>query len=168
MAEALDFFLDEPSSAEVMELRARLALSGVPVPAAAPSVRFARGAAIGPKVRDRLATDLRRLVLPELWLAVLGTVLTEDPVLVLMAVTDTELLAVHAEVHDALAGRVREPVARYLPGSWQPRCALSRPLEFTALPAAVEALDVVRPVRAKVAAVGITDTRSGAVSYLTR
>ena len=54
----------------------------------------------------------------------------------LAAVVDAELLAVHAAVHDALAGRVRGPVAAYLPGAWLPHCvlAVSRPAEaFAAL-----------------------------------
>jgi hypothetical protein len=168
VAEALDFFLDEPSAAKIMELRARLALRGVPVPAAAPSVRFARGAAIPAKVRGQLTADLRRLVLPELWFAVLGTILTGEPRLVLAAVTDTELLAAHAGVHDALAGRVREPAAGYLPGSWLPHCVLSRPIAAHQLPAALDALDAVEPVRAKVASIGITDSRTGTVTPLDR
>ena len=164
MAEALDFFLDNSAAAKVMELRARLALHGVPVPSSAPSVRFARGAAIPAKVRGQLAGDLRLLVLPELWLAVLGTVLTAEPRLVLGAVVDTELLATHGSVHDALAGRVREPSSAYLPGSWSPHCVLSRELDSSALPGALENLDEVRPIRAKVTSIGITDTRTGQVS----
>jgi hypothetical protein len=166
VAEALDFFLDGPSAAQVTELRARLALQGVPVPANPPSVRFAQGAAIPPKVRGQLATDLRRLVLPELWLAVLGTILTDEPKLVLTAVTDAELLATHVGVHDALAGRVRQPSARYLPGSWLPHCALSRKITPETLPSALEALDTVRPIRGKIATIGITDTRTGEVTPL--
>jgi hypothetical protein len=168
VAEALDFFLDDPSAGEIMALRARLALAGVPVPASAPSVRFARGAAIPAKVRGQLAEDLRLLVLPELWLAVLGTILTAEPRLVLCAVVDAELLAAHSGVHDALAGRVREPSSRYLPGSWLPHCALTRELGWSALPSAVESLDEVRPIRAKVASIGITDTRTGQVTRLIR
>lgn len=166
VAEALDFFLDEASAARVMELRARLALAGVPVPSAAPSVRFARGAAIPAKARGQLAADLRLLVLPELWLALLGTILTAEPRLVLAAVADTELLATHTSVHDALAGRVREPSSRYLPGSWLPHCMLSRELTAEAIPPAMEAMAPVTPIRAKVTSIGITDTRTGQVTRL--
>jgi hypothetical protein len=68
---------------------------------------------------------------------------------VLAAVVDAELLAVHAAVHDALAGRVRGPVAAYLPGTWLPHCVLA-----TARPAdAFAALHPVTPVRAKVTGV---------------
>lgn len=166
MAEALDFFLDDASAASIVELRARLALAGVPVPSSAPSVRFARGAAIPAKIRDQLAADLRLLVLPELWLAMLGTILVAEPRLVMAAVTDTELLATHTSVHDALAGRVREPSGRYLPGSWLPHCALSRELAAESIPAAIEAVAPVRPIRTKVTSVGITNTRTGEVTRL--
>jgi hypothetical protein len=170
VAEALDFFLDGPSSARVMELRARLALRGIPVPAAPPSVRFARGAAIPKRVRGQLAAELGRLVLPEIWLAVLGTILTGEPALVLGAVTDVELLAAHADVHDALAGRVREPSARYLPGSWLPHCPLTRELDAElladSLNTVLEVLRSVPPIRAKISSIGITDTRSGAITPL--
>jgi hypothetical protein len=70
---------------------------------------------------------------------------------VLAAVVDAELLAVHAAVHDALAGRVRGPVAAYLPGTWLPHCVLStgRPSE------AFAALHPVEPVRARVLGVDV-------------
>jgi 2'-5' RNA ligase superfamily protein len=166
VAEALDLFLDEESAAQVVELRARLALAGVPVPADAPSVRFARGAAIPAKTRAALAAELHRLTLPELWLTALGTILTDDPAVVLLAVTDTELLAAHTGVHDALAGRVRQPSARYLPGSWLPHCGLTRTLPEPELPAALAELMPVAPIRAKINSIGITDTRTGQVTRL--
>lgn len=167
VAEALDFFLDDSSAAQVAELRARLARHGVPVESARPSVRFARGAAIPDKVRGQLAKDLRTLVLPELWLAVLGTILTAaEPALVVGAVVDAELLATHSDVHDALAGRVRQPSASYLPGSWLPHCPLTRELDPAALPSALARLGPVQPIRAQVASVGITDTRTGQVTPL--
>jgi hypothetical protein len=109
VAEAVDFFLDDPAAARVVELRARLTALGVPAPTEAPCVRFAQAAAIGPKSRELRAGELRRLVLPELWLAVLGIVLTQAPCLVLVAVADAELLAAHTGVHDALAGRAASP-----------------------------------------------------------
>ena len=69
----------------------------------------------------------------------------------LAAVVDTELLAVHAAVHDALAGRVRGPVAAYLPGAWLPHCVLA-----TARPAAAfAALHPVEPVRARIVGVEV-------------
>jgi len=79
-------------------------------------------------------------------------------------VVDTELLATHSGVHDALAGRVREPSSAYLPGSWLPHCVLTRELTAEALPAALAAMDPVRPIRAKISSIGLTDTRTGQVS----
>ena len=69
----------------------------------------------------------------------------------LAAVVDTELLAVHSSVHDALAGRVRGPVAAYLPGVWLPHCvlAVSRPAD------AFTALHPVEPVRARIVGVEV-------------
>ena len=75
--------------------------------------------------RAALAAELRLLALPSVWLATLGTVAGRPDELVLAAVVDAELLAVHAAVHDALAGRVRGPVAAYLPGAWLPHCVLA-------------------------------------------
>jgi hypothetical protein len=54
-------------------------------------------------------------------------------------------------VHDALAGRVRSPLAAYLPGTWLPHCVLAteRPAEAFAL------LHPVTPVRARVVEVTV-------------
>jgi hypothetical protein len=70
---------------------------------------------------------------------------------VLAAVVDAELLAVHNAVHDALAGRVRSPLAAYLPGTWLPHCVLAteRPADAFAL------LHPVPTVRARVVAVDV-------------
>ena len=167
MAEALDFLLDERAAAEIGALRGRLASAGHPVVSDAPSIRFASAASIPHRVRAELALELRRLVLPEVWLAVLGTVLTDEPRLVLAAVADAELLAAHTGVHDALAGRVRHPSANHLPGSWLPHCPLTGRIAETELPAAIAAATPVRPIRAKVVAIVLTDTLGGGHSPLT-
>ena len=78
-----------------------------------------------PAARAALADELRVLALPTVWLATLGSTAGRPDELVLAAVVDTELLAVHTAVHDALAGRVRGPVAAYLPGAWLPHCVLA-------------------------------------------
>ncbi|MDQ2709499.1 MAG: 2'-5' RNA ligase family protein [Actinomycetota bacterium] len=129
-------------------------------------MRFALANAIPKAVREQLTEDLRQLVLPEVWLATLGSALTSEPALVLAAVPDAELLAAHNCVHDALAGRVRGAAACYLPGQWVPHCPLSRELTRTQLGRAMSALGVVKPLRAKVTAVGITDTRTGTFTPL--
>ncbi len=149
MAQLIRFRLDDPAAAELSELRARLAGPGCAPPAGRPAVTAAAAVAVPAAARVALATELAGLALPSIWLATLGTVAGRPDELVLAAVVDAELLAVHAAVHDALAGRVKGPVAAYLPGSWQPHCVLG-----TERPAAAfAALHPVTPVRARIVAV---------------
>ncbi len=148
MALAVRFRLDPDACAALSTLRA---VTGVAAPSGPPSVVAAAAAAIPPAAREALDGELRVLALPSIWLATLGTVAGRPHELVLAAVVDAELLAVHAAVHDALAGRVKGPVAAYLPGAWLPHCVLA-----TERPAAAfAALHPVQPVRARVVAVDI-------------
>lgn len=146
MAQAVRFRLDDDATAALAELRSTLAARGIAAPADPPAVTAAAAAAVPAATRAALAVELRLLALPSIWLATLGTVAGRPTELVLAAVVDAELLAVHAAVHDALAGRVKGPVAAYLPGSWLPHCVLAtdRPAE------AFAALHPVAPVRARV------------------
>jgi hypothetical protein len=149
MAQHVRFRLDPDAVAALRALRARL-----PRHLAAadePAVTVAAAAAVPPAARAALEAELRLLALPSIWLATLGTVAGRPDELVLAAVVDAELLAVHAAVHDALAGRVRGPVAAYLPGAWLPHCVLAteRPAE------AFTALHPVAPVRARVVGVEV-------------
>ena len=147
------FRLDDAATAELSSLRARLAAAGIHTPSRRPAVTIAAAAAVPPNAREALAAELRLLALPSIWLATLGTVAGRPDELVLAAVVDAELLAVHAAAHDALAGRVRSPVAAYLPGAWLPHCVLAtdRPAEAFAL------LHPVDPVRARVVEVDVDD-----------
>ena len=143
------FTLDDAARHALATLRARVAAAGIPVPDDEPAVTVAAAATVPQVARDALAAELRLLAIPSVWLATLGTVAGRPDELVLAAVVDAELLAVHAAVHDALAGRVRGPVAAYLPGTWLPHCVLA-----TARPAdAFAVLHPVAPVRAKVTGV---------------
>jgi len=146
MAEKVHFVLDDDAAGELEALRARVAGHGITVPSTPPAVTVAAAAAVPAAARAALAEEVRLLALPSVWLATLGTVAGRPDELVLAAVVDAELLAVHAAVHDALAGRVRGPVAAYLPGTWLPHCVLAtdRPA------AAFAALHPVQPVRAQV------------------
>jgi hypothetical protein len=154
------FRLDDGAAAQLSDLRTRAAAAGVAVPADRPALVAAAAAAIPPAARAGLATELRVVALPTVWLATLGSAAGRADELVLAAVVDTELLAAHAAVHDALAGRVRGPVAAYLPGAWLPHCVLA--LRDPA--AAFAALHPVEPLRARVAGVEIADTRTGEVT----
>lgn len=122
-----------------------------------PAVTVAAAAVIPDAARAALDAEVRLLALPSLWLATLGTVAGRPDELVLAAVVDAEVLAVHAAVHDALAGRVRGPVAAYLPGTWLPHCVLAS----GGPAAAFAALHPVEPVRARVVGVEVVDGRAG-------
>lgn len=172
MAQALEFLFDDEADRAVRNLWARLDKAGVPSLATRthgrhrPHVTFALGGSISPGARDSLRTDLRRLAIPRLWLSTLGVFSSVENVLVLAAVTDTELLAVHSAVHDALAGRVRAPSAYYLPGSWVPHCTLAQGIEHPQVVAGFAALHPVEPIRATVTEVAVVDTHTGAADPL--
>lgn len=172
MAQALECYFDDEADGAVRALWQRLEQAGVPSLATAthrghrPHVTFAIGGTIPASARKDLTTSLTRLALPRLWLYTLGTFPTSENVLFLGAVTDAELLAVHVAVHDALAGRVRDPWAYHLPGAWVPHCTLSQDVPPNQLAAGFAALHPVEPIRARIAQVGITDTRTGGVDVL--
>ncbi|WP_224387819.1 2'-5' RNA ligase family protein [Pseudonocardia sp. ICBG1293] len=152
------FRLDDDGAASLTALRDRLAAAGVPVATGTPHVTVAAAGTVPPPAVRELTADLRLVALPVLWLAGLGTVGPHAPdVLALTAVTDPEVLAVHTAVHDALAGRVRGVHAPHLPGSWLPHVVLAtgRPDRAFAL------LHPVEPVRARITAVELHDSRTG-------
>jgi hypothetical protein len=157
MTQLVRFRLDDAAVAGLGDLRVQARAAGCSVPSDRPALTAAAAVAVPPAARTALADELRVLALPTVWLATLGNAAARADELVLAAVVDTELLAVHAAVHDALAGRVRGPVAAYLPGAWLPHCVLasSRPAEAFAV------LHPAEPVRARVVGVEIADSRTG-------
>lgn len=169
MAHALECYFDDDADAAVRALWQRLEQAGVPSMAARtdrPHVSFAVAGAMPPAARRSLAADLALLAMPRLWLYTLSTFPTGQNVLMLCAVTDAELLAVHVAVHDALAGRVRDPWASYLPGAWVPHCALAEDVTPAQLTAGFAALHPIEPVRVRITEVGVRDTRTGDVESL--
>lgn len=157
MTQIVRFRLDDAAGAELTGLRERIRAAGLATPPGPPTVTVAAATSIPAPARAALARELALLTLPSLWLATLATVPGRPEELVLAAIVDAELLAVHAAVHDALAGRVRAPVAAYLPGSWLAHCVLAaqRPIQAFGL------LHPLRAVRAHVVAVEIHDYRTG-------
>lgn len=153
--------LDDDAVGALLSLRARLQGAGIEVAPGRPEVIVAGAGTVGRPARDALVAELRLVALPMLWLATLGSV-TGDDGLVLAAVTDPEVLAVHTAVHDVLAGRVRSPIAAHLPGSWLPHVVLarSRPADAFAL------LHPAAPIRARITAVELHDTRTGDTDVL--
>ena len=94
--ERVRFRVDAAAVEALGELRGRLRDAGIGVPGDEPGVTVAAAGAVPPAAREALADELRVLVLPSIWLATLGTVAGRPDELVLAAVVDAELLAVHA------------------------------------------------------------------------
>lgn len=166
--QALVAFVDEDAEREIRRLRAALAGRGIGQPEHrfAPHLTLAAGAAIPSRARAAVRDELALLALPGVWLSSLAVLATAETALVLAAVVDTELIAVHSAVHDALAGKVRHPAAAHLPGSWIPHCTLADRLTTAGLGAAITALHPVTAVRARLGPVAVLDTSAGTVEPL--
>jgi 2'-5' RNA ligase len=168
MAQALEFLFDDDADRAVRALWSRLEAAGIPSLATRthgrhrPHVTFALATAIPTATRDALRADLARLAIPRLWLSTLAAFSSADQVLMLAAVVDTELLAVHSAVHDVLAGRVKAPSAYYLPGSWVPHCTLAQGLAAAEVSAGFTTLYPVDPIRASITEISVVDTHTGA------
>jgi hypothetical protein len=165
MAQALEFCFDGEADAAVRGLWRRLDAAGVPTAHGRrrPHVTFAAAGSVPAATRNALRDDLRLLSIPALWLSTLAAA---DGVLMLTAVVDTELLAVHSAVHDVLAKRVRQPVAYYLPGSWLPHCELARDLAPPEAIAGFAALYPVGSIKARITEIAVVDTHSGETDVL--
>lgn len=172
MAQALEFYFDDEADAAVRGLWRRLDKAGVPSLATRthgrhrPHVTFALASVIPPKTREALREDLRLLSIPRLWLYSLSAFSASDLGLMITAVVDTELLAVHSAVHDVLAKKVKQPSAYYLPGSWVPHCTLAQGLEPNQATAGFAALFPLEPIKAGVSEVAVCDTHTGATDTL--
>jgi 2'-5' RNA ligase len=168
MAQALEFRFDDAADRAVRALWSRLEAAGVASLATRthglhrPHVTFALAGAIPSGTREALRADLARIAIPRLWLSTLAAFSSADEVLMLAAVVDTELLAVHSAVHDVLAGRVKAPSAYHLPGSWVPHCVLAQGLPPASVSAGFTTLYPVEPIRATVTEIAVVDTHTGA------
>jgi 2'-5' RNA ligase len=172
MAQALEFWFDGEADAAVRALWRRLERGGVPSLDTRthrrhrPHLCFAMAGLIPKPTREALAEDLRLLSIPNMWLSTLAAFSAPDTVLMLAAVADTELLAVHSAVHDVLAKRVKSPSAYYLPGSWVPHCTLAQGIETHQVIEGFAALYPVEPIKARVSEVAIVDTHTGEAETL--
>ncbi|GLW93102.1 2'-5' RNA ligase family protein [Actinokineospora globicatena] len=167
MAQAVVVLFDDRANAAVTRLLDRLDAAGVPgARRFPPHVTFAMASDIPAKTRAGLKADLRVLSVPNLWLYTLSAFANTENVLMLGAVVDTELLAVHSAVHDVLAGKVKNPNSYYLPGSWVPHCTLANGVSDEQAATAFRTLFPVEPVQAKVARVAILDTVTGDLDVL--
>ena len=168
----MEFLFDGEAESAVRALWRRLDRAGVPSLATRthgrhrPHVSFALAGAIPARTRAALADDLRLLSIPNLWLSTLSAFSSVDTVLMLAAVVDAEVLAVHSAVHDVLAGQVRTPSAYYLPGSWVPHCPLAHGVEPAQVTTGFAALYPVEPIKATVREIAVVDTHTGDAEVL--
>jgi 2'-5' RNA ligase len=159
---ALVAFFDDEADQQVRDLWRRIGTKHE----YPPHLTYAIAGTIGPKIRKELREDLERLWMPDLWLYTLSSFSTVENVLMLAAVVDAELLAVHSAIHDVLAGHVKNPSAYYLPGNWIPHCTLLHSVDDEALKKAFAVVFPVEPIRAKVREVSIVDTQTGEIDVL--
>ncbi|RZS41172.1 2'-5' RNA ligase superfamily protein [Herbihabitans rhizosphaerae] len=174
MSHALQFHFDPEADQAVRQLWHRLEKAKISSLATTthrrhhPHVTFAAATTIPAGARKSLRDNISRLAIPSLWLHSLGAFSSPEPVLYLGAVVDAELLAVHSAVHDALAGKVKNPSAYHLPGSWTPHIPLARNIEPAQLAKGFTALYPVEPVRARLVSANIVDTHTGETTELLR
>ncbi|MGH3905024.1 MAG: 2'-5' RNA ligase family protein [Pseudonocardiaceae bacterium] len=165
---ALVAFLDDSADREVRALWQVLHDGGIPPVGRRfpPHVTFGAGASIPARARTAVRDELALLTLPGVWLSTLATFPNANNVLMLAAVVDTELLAVHSAVHDALAGKVRQPSVLHLPGSWVPHCTLAERITPAQLSTGFARLHPVAPVRATLGPIAVLDTAVWSVEPL--
>lgn len=168
MAQGVVVLFDPAADRAVRDLWARLDAAGLPSTRAfPPHLTFAMASEIPPRTREALRSELRVLHIPSLYFGALSTFTNTENVLMLSAVTDPELLAVHSAIHDVLAGRVRNPSAYYLPGSWVPHCTLLQQVSTEELVHGFATSFPIEPLRARVATVAIMDSTTGDIDPLT-
>ncbi|WP_436493369.1 2'-5' RNA ligase family protein [Actinokineospora sp. HUAS TT18] len=168
MAQGVVVLFDEQADAEIRALWDRLDAAGLPSARKfPPHLTLALAGEIPQKTRAALKADLRLLSIPNIWLATLSTFSTSENVLMLAAVTDAELLAVHSAVHDVLAGKVRNPNAYYLPGSWMPHCTLVQGVSEAEIVSGFGTVFPAPAIRARARQVAVIDTVTAEIDPLT-
>jgi len=161
--QAVVIHFDDEAEAAIRGVWRKLAKAGIPTPDRfPPHLTLAAAGSIPRKARDAARSELGRLALPSVWLAALSTFTASKNVLMLAAVTDPELIAVHSALHDALAGQVRNQQAYYLPGSWMPHCTLAQGVTDEQVVAGFAAVFPVPSIRARVHEIAVVDTATGA------
>jgi 2'-5' RNA ligase len=171
VADALEMYFDDQADAGVRRLWQTLADAGLP--SLATLTHRQHRPHVSLTVTESLAgADLTRLrsVLtahePTLPLHVLGTFPGTEGVLFLGVQVTAGLLAFHADVHAALAGRSIRHWPYYLPGNWVPHCTLAEHLDPAEKAKAFGLLQGYEPIAARVESVGIKDTATGAITLL--
>jgi 2'-5' RNA ligase len=164
-------YFDERADAAVRSLWQRLADADLPSLATRTHRRHRPhvSLAVAESLTEADLTSLRTVltVQPSVRLYSLATFPGREGALFLGAVVTAELLALHAEVHAALAGRAIGHWPYYQPGSWVPHCTLAESLNEAQAARAFALLYGYEPITATVTATGIKDTMTGAMTLVT-
>jgi hypothetical protein len=129
MPVAIEFFLDDASAAVVQQIWRQIAEAGISpylyTSGVHPHLTLAVGEQIEEAEVERVLRGWAADTAPlQVTFASLGLTPTESANVFLSAVATTDLLALHAGLHDKLAGRVESSWERYQPGRWVPHCPL--------------------------------------------
>lgn len=167
MAQGVVLTFDPKADDQIRDLWAKLDAAGLPTERKfPPHLTLAMATDIPARTRAALKSDLRMLAVPNIGLEALSTFSSTENVLMLAAVTDGELLAVHSAVHDVLAGRVRNPSAYYLPGAWMAHCTLVHGITRQHLVEGFDALFPVAPIRVRARQIAVLDTTNDEIDVL--
>jgi 2'-5' RNA ligase len=129
MPVAIEFFLDEQSAGVVRQIWKAIAEAGISAylhtSGVRPHLTLAVGNEIdGPGVEAALRKWAAETTPRQVTFANLGLTPAENANVYLSSVVTADLLALHAELHDRLAGLVESSWERYQPGRWVPHCTL--------------------------------------------
>jgi hypothetical protein len=177
VAYAIEMFFEEHADAAVRQLWHRLTEAGLASLATRsharhrPHVSLTVTSGIDVAHLDAVADVVADSVdqpLPRLSLSSLGTFAGDGGVLFLGAVVTAPVLALHTRVCDVMREQGLGQWSHYLPGAWIPHCTLAMGLPPAEIASAIRLLADFRPIDAQVVEVGVTDTTTGAVTFLSR
>jgi len=171
MAHAIEMFFDDHADSAVRALWLQMAGAGLPSLATRSHRRHRPHVTLAvTQSLDRADLEPVRAALaghgPVLALPALG-IFPGGGVLFLGAVVTGGLLALHARVHQALAGQPVTHSPYYLPGQWTPHCTLAQDLTGGQLAAAIQLLHRYQPITARITSAGVFDTSTGTIQPLT-
>jgi 2'-5' RNA ligase len=177
VASAIEMFFDEHADAAVRRLWHRLTEVGLASLETRSHARHrlhvsltvttcldgAHRGAVADVVADTVDQSLPRLTLSSL-----GTFAGDGGVLFLGAVVTVPVLALHKRVSDVMREQGLGQWSHDEPGAWVPHCTLAMELTPAEIASAIRLLADFQPIDAQVVEIGVTDTTTGAVTFLSR
>jgi hypothetical protein len=129
MPVAIEFLLDQPSAGVVRQVWREIAEAGISPYLHTSGIHPHLTLAVGEQIREAEVETVLRSWAAEtaprpVTFASLGLTSAESPNVFLSAIATADLLALHAGLHDRLAGLVESSWQRYQPGRWIPHCTL--------------------------------------------